>query len=1055
MPKKYRFDYGTLKVINPSGDAAKCVVTLFTLLLCTASMHAQTVRYVDSFHQNSQDGANTCTIPSIPCETIGHAIGVSVSGDSITIGPAIYTEMLEIDKSLTLQGAGEGNTIIQAHEEPGEADGRVITIDGPFEVTIAGVTIRHGNAIEPGFPTDQGGGIYTRAGAITLIDVTFSENIADRAGGGIFINYNLAPPNRSTVLTNVTFINNRTLDDLGGSGGGLYVFSTGFTSLTNVTFSGNESGRYGGGMVINGNDPILTNVTFNGNRADLHGGGIYNVFGSPTLNNVTFHQNTATRQQGGGMYSHGGAPELTGVTFENNAASDHGGGMYVTGTGALTMNDVLFDNNRTHPAGISNHGGGMYITDGSTATLNDVTFTGNSAGGSGGGIYSIDADSLFLRDVTLEENTAGGAGGGMYNRKTFLEADFVTISRNTAAQSGGGIYNVQSTTILTNVSFIGNKSLGPSHTAGGLFDASDRPNPTSITNVTFEENEATSGAGMFDPAGNITYTDVTFIGNIAANAGGGLASFAVNPSSLSGVSFERNTARMGGGMYVAFDSLTLTDVTFIGNIADTLGGGIYNSGAAFELIGVTFSENEAGWAGGGMHNRGGRAQPVLIDVTFNENTAGFFGGGMYNELSANPKLTGVTFRDNSAEDSGGGMYNHDNSTPVIRNTVFERNYANYGGGIFNNSSSPSLIGIKFIGNTAHLRGGGMENSNSTDALLTNVSFSGNTAQISGGGISNVENGAVSLFNSIVWGNTAGEIGNEIFNDTGGSIKLHYSLYSNGEGDIVEGGGWSQDTHSLTLDPLFVDAENGDLRLRAGSPAIETGDPNTEIGLFPVNGEGFPIDIGGSPRMIGDRIDMGAYEFQGLESPQLVSPADAAVDIDLPVTLEWDSVPGAERYHLQLAHAGESFDDPVLDEEELQDNEFTVSDLEAITEYQWRIRAITGVIESSWSETRKFTTTTVTGIDVTEGVPTEPALYQNYPNPFNPSTTIQYDLPSESHVQLEVYNLLGQRVAVLVDELREPGYHVVQFEAGNLSNGMYIYRIRAGEYMEVRKLMLLR
>jgi T5SS/PEP-CTERM-associated repeat protein len=89
------------------------------------------------------------------------------------------------------------------------------------------------------------------------------------------------------------------------------------------------------------------------------------------------------------------------------------------------------------------------------------------------------------------------------------------------------------------------------------------------------------------------------------------------------------------------------------------------------------------------------------------------------------------------------------------------------------------------------------------------------------------------------------------------------------------------------------------------------------------------------------------------------------------------------------------------------------------------------------------------------LPTEYSLHQNYPNPFNPSTTIRYDIPVESHVLLEVYNLLGQRVAVLVDELREAGYHTVQFDAGNLSSGMYLYRIRAGEYMEVRKFMLLR
>jgi T5SS/PEP-CTERM-associated repeat protein/probable HAF family extracellular repeat protein len=95
------------------------------------------------------------------------------------------------------------------------------------------------------------------------------------------------------------------------------------------------------------------------------------------------------------------------------------------------------------------------------------------------------------------------------------------------------------------------------------------------------------------------------------------------------------------------------------------------------------------------------------------------------------------------------------------------------------------------------------------------------------------------------------------------------------------------------------------------------------------------------------------------------------------------------------------------------------------------------------------------VDATDGlIPQEYSLAQNYPNPFNPSTTIQYNLPHESHVLLEVYNLLGQRVAVLMDELREAGYHSVQFDAGNFSSGMYFYRIKAGEFSMVRKLMFI-
>ncbi len=83
------------------------------------------------------------------------------------------------------------------------------------------------------------------------------------------------------------------------------------------------------------------------------------------------------------------------------------------------------------------------------------------------------------------------------------------------------------------------------------------------------------------------------------------------------------------------------------------------------------------------------------------------------------------------------------------------------------------------------------------------------------------------------------------------------------------------------------------------------------------------------------------------------------------------------------------------------------------------------------------------------------LKQNYPNPFNPVTTIGYSLPNTTHVRLSVFNVLGQEVVVLVDETEEAGYQAVTFDAGNLPSGMYTYRITAGIFSEVRKMLLLK
>ncbi|MBI4811499.1 MAG: T9SS type A sorting domain-containing protein, partial [Ignavibacteriales bacterium] len=88
-------------------------------------------------------------------------------------------------------------------------------------------------------------------------------------------------------------------------------------------------------------------------------------------------------------------------------------------------------------------------------------------------------------------------------------------------------------------------------------------------------------------------------------------------------------------------------------------------------------------------------------------------------------------------------------------------------------------------------------------------------------------------------------------------------------------------------------------------------------------------------------------------------------------------------------------------------------------------------------------------------PKEFQLSQNHPNPFNPVTRIEYAVPVNVYVTLKVYNVLGQEVLTLVDELQDAGYKSVTFDAGNLSSGVYYYRITAGEYSDYKKMLLIR
>ncbi len=87
------------------------------------------------------------------------------------------------------------------------------------------------------------------------------------------------------------------------------------------------------------------------------------------------------------------------------------------------------------------------------------------------------------------------------------------------------------------------------------------------------------------------------------------------------------------------------------------------------------------------------------------------------------------------------------------------------------------------------------------------------------------------------------------------------------------------------------------------------------------------------------------------------------------------------------------------------------------------------------------------------IPTQYALAQNYPNPFNPETKINYALPEPSHVTLKIYDVLGREVATLVDEMQDAGYKSVTFNAENVSSGVYFYKLTAGSYTAVKKLLI--
>ena len=133
----------------------------------------------------------------------------------------------------------------------------------------------------------------------------------------------------------------------------------------------------------------------------------------------------------------------------------------------------------------------------------------------------------------------------------------------------------------------------------------------------------------------------------------------------------------------------------------------------------------------------------------------------------------------------------------------------------------------------------------------------------------------------------------------------------------------------------------------------------------------------------------------------------------------------------------------------------ISGLSEGVTYLWRIRlADPG---APWSDAWTFTAGEVTnvGVEPRAEIASELALEQNYPNPFNPSTTIRFGLPEAGPARIDVYDLLGRRVATLLNRTLPAGWHDVRWDASRHASGVYIYTIESNELRISKSLLLVR
>jgi len=141
-------------------------------------------------------------------------------------------------------------------------------------------------------------------------------------------------------------------------------------------------------------------------------------------------------------------------------------------------------------------------------------------------------------------------------------------------------------------------------------------------------------------------------------------------------------------------------------------------------------------------------------------------------------------------------------------------------------------------------------------------------------------------------------------------------------------------------------------------------------------------------------------------------------------------------------------------------DFAINDADATGEREGILTYSPFNEDQSWQDVSRWLYTwygaSWTGVEADgENVVLTYSLEQNYPNPFNPSTQIQYTLEKAGNVSLKVYDMLGREVASLVDENQSAGKHIVNFNAANFATGVYLYRIKTGSFIQIKKMLLLK
>ncbi|MHC1737070.1 MAG: LamG-like jellyroll fold domain-containing protein [Ignavibacteriaceae bacterium] len=345
-----------------------------------------------------------------------------------------------------------------------------------------------------------------------------------------------------------------------------------------------------------------------------------------------------------------------------------------------------------------------------------------------------------------------------------------------------------------------------------------------------------------------------------------------------------------------------------------------------------------------------------------------------------------------------------------------------------------------------------------DLTLVNCTIAGNNGAAGDDGIGGIYcAGNFKIFNSILYGNTGEftDIGGDI-TESGNSLygDLNDFLVLDSKNDIAEG-----------TNPRFIGSGDHPYLITGISPCADAGNDSYCFETKDLRGTDRKLDKDDASA---GTIDIGAYEYKFGEDPLPVELKSFTASVSgKKVTLDWQTTTEVSNYGFEVERKSLSSQLPSaslsshLSSEEWEqigfvagagnsnsakEYSFTDKDIKS-GKYQYRLKQIDNDGTYSYSDV----------IEVEVALPTEFKLEQNYPNPFNPTTTIRFGLPVDSKVVLEIYNIIGEKIATLINSDMEAGYHNYQFSSTNykLSSGIYFFTLSSAGFTQTKKMFLLK